>query len=376
MRNLEDFKILSQCNETRARATRFVTRHGSVETPVFMPVGTLGTVKSISPEELKAAGVQIILGNTYHLYLRPGLDVIELFSGLHKFMGWDGPILTDSGGFQIFSLAKLVTLSDEGVVFRSHIDGSKHLLSPEKTVEIQNRIGSDLIMCLDNCLPYPISKDKAEEGVAMTTSWARRCKSVWEMKKKNALFGIVQGGTFNDLRKRSVDELAEIGFSGYAVGGLSVGEPKACLLDAAGYTLEQLPKDSPKYVMGVGTPEDIIELVSLGADMFDCVLPTRNARNGSLFTSFGTLNICNAVFKQDTQPLDPECECYTCKNFSRAYLRHLYMAKELLAYRLNTIHNISYYSSLMKQIRETISNGAFLSFKKNFYALRKCDNGL
>lgn len=369
-----EFKIIQQCKNSRARIAKLSTAHGSIGTPVFMPVGTLGTVKSLSFEELKEIGIQILLGNTYHLYLRPGMEVIKLFSGLHQFMRWDAPILTDSGGFQIFSLAKLTEITEEGVVFRSHIDGSRHFITPEKAVEIQQFIGSDIMMCLDNCLPYPINKEAVEKGIKMTTSWAKKCKSAWSACENNALFGIVQGGVFKDLRNHSINDLVEIGFNGYALGGLSVGEPKEALFDIAGGCLEQLPEDYPKYVMGVGTPEDIVELVALGADMFDCVLPTRNARNGSLFTTYGNINISNSKYKYEKGPPDPHCPCETCQNYSLSYLRHLYMSKELLSYRLNTVHNLTYYTQLMTEIRRSVLDGEFPVFKKEFYQKRNCDN--
>ena len=345
------------------------TSHGPIQTPVFMPVGTLGTVKSLSPEELMDAGVQILLGNTYHLYLRPGCDVINLFSGLHQFMNWQRPILTDSGGFQVFSLAKLSKINENGVTFQSHIDGSKHLLTPERAVSLQVDLGSDIIMCLDQCIPYPVSRDMAKCAMERTTNWAARCKQTWaETPRKNsALFGIVQGGMFKDLRAVSARQLVDIDFSGYAVGGLSVGEPKEMLHEIADSTIVNLPDSKPKYIMGVGTPEDIVELVALGADMFDCVLPTRNARNGQLFTRSGAINICNSKYKYDTDPIDPDCRCYSCRNYSRAYLRHLYMARELLAYRLNTLHNIYYYNELMSGIRSAISEDRYRAFKNHFY---------
>ena len=343
------------------------TAHGAVETPVFMPVGTLATVKSLTPEELLDCGTQIILGNTYHLYLRPGCEVIRRFSGLHGFMHWDRPILTDSGGFQIFSLAKLRKINEEGVIFQSHIDGSEHILTPEKSIEIQISLGSDIIMCLDECIKYPAGRDYTRDALELTTRWAKRCKKAWENNGENALFGIVQGGMMKDLRAISADALVEIGFNGYAIGGLSVGEPKDIMLEMADFTLPKLPDNKPKYVMGVGTPEDLIELVALGADMFDCVIPTRNARNGQMFTKYGTINICNSSFKYDTEPIESGCKCYTCRNYSRAYLRHLYMAKELLAYRLNTIHNIYYYISVMKRMRRAICQGEFDEFRKDFY---------
>ncbi len=348
------------------------TRHGSVETPVFMPVGTLGSVKSLSPEELCEAGAQIILGNTYHLYLRPGCEVIERFSGLHRFMHWEKPILTDSGGFQVFSLSKLARINEEGVSFQSHIDGSSHLLTPEKAIEIQGSLGSDIIMCLDQCVGHPADTQKTREAVDLTTRWAARSKMKWEeaLNAENALFGIVQGGMHGFLRERSAAELVDIGFSGYALGGLSVGEPKELMLEMSDFTLPLLPEHKPRYVMGVGTPEDIVNLVALGADMFDCVMPTRNARNGQLFTDYGTINICNARYTQDVDPIDSGCSCYTCRNYSRAYLRHLYMNRELLSYRLNTIHNVHYYLNLMQRMRKAIVENEFEGFRRGFYKER------
>ena len=368
-----NFEIVSASKSTKARAGLLQTAHGVVETPVFMPVGTLATVKSLSPEELLDCGTQIILGNTYHLYLRPGCEVIRCFSGLHGFMHWDRPILTDSGGFQVFSLAKLRKINEEGVIFQSHIDGSEHILTPEKSIDIQISLGSDIIMCLDECIKYPAGRDYTRDALELTTRWAKRCKKAWENKGGNALFGIVQGGMMKDLREISADALVAIGFDGYAIGGLSVGEPKDIMLEMADFTLPRLPDNKPKYVMGVGTPEDLLELVALGADMFDCVIPTRNARNGQMFTKHGTINICNSGFKYDTEPIESGCNCYTCRNYSRAYLRHLYMAKELLAYRLNTIHNIYYYVSLMKRMRRAICQGEFDEFREDFYKARMCE---
>ena len=367
-----DFKITATDKTGSARTGVFSTLHGSVETPVFMPVGTLGTVKSLSPEELNDIGAQIILGNTYHLYLRPGCDVIEPFSGLHRFMNWDKPILTDSGGFQVFSLAKLSKIQEEGVSFQSHIDGSSHLLSPEKSIDIQVCLNADIIMCLDQCIRYPAGRDETKKALDLTTRWGKRCKDYWarHAKRGNALFGIVQGGMYADLREQSAVELREIGFSGYAIGGLSVGESKELMLEMAAHTLPLLPDTQPKYVMGVGTPEDLVDLVGLGADMFDCVMPTRNARNGQLFTPYGNLNICNAKHRTDTDPIDPECSCYTCRHYSRAYLRHLYMTKELLAYRLNTLHNVCYYIHLMEGMKNAIKEGQFDAFRKDFYTKR------
>ena len=367
-----NFTISAKSSTTRARAGILGTSRGIVETPVFMPVGTLGSVKSISPEDLVDAGAGIILGNTYHLYLRPGCEVINLFSGLHKFMHWSRPILTDSGGFQIFSLARLSKISEKGVSFQSHIDGSTHMLTPEKAIEIQMCLNSDIMMCLDQCLKYPSTRDEAKAALELTTRWARRCKAVWldNYNEKNALFGIVQGGMFTDLREKSASEVVKSGFSGYAAGGFSVGEPKDAMLEVADFTLTVLPDEKPKYIMGVGTPEDLVELVALGADMFDCVLPTRNARNGQMFTKHGTINISNSRFRHDTEPVERCCECYTCKNYSRAYLRHLYTSRELLSYRLNTIHNIHYYINLMREMRTAIINDEFDAFKKEFYAQR------
>ena len=365
-----EFNVIAESSTTRARAGEIQTTRGVVETPVFMPVGTLGSVKSLIPEELSAAGAQIILGNTYHLYLRPGCDIINSFSGLHRFMNWDGPILTDSGGFQVFSLAKLAKISQTGVSFQSHIDGSRHLLTPEKAIDIQICLGADIIMCLDNCIQYPADHRDTQAALELTTHWADRCKQAWlpGTSHQQALFGIVQGGMFKDLRQLSAQALIEMDFNGYAIGGLSVGEPLEVMLDIADYTLPILPHAKPKYVMGVGTPKDLIELVALGADMFDCVLPTRNARNGQMFTRNGSINISNSRFKDDTDPLEPDCTCYTCQNYSRAYLRHLYMAKELLAYRLNTIHNIHFFINLMKQMRTAILADSFDAFKRNFYS--------
>lgn len=366
------FKTITECNTTRARTGIIQTAHGEIKTPVFMPVGTLGTVKSVSPEELVACRAQIILGNTYHLYLRPGCEIIRQFSGLHRFMNWHGPILTDSGGFQVFSLAKLVKIDEQGACFQSHIEGSQHVLTPEKSIDIQIDLNSDIAMCLDQCIEYPTDETSARRALELTARWGARCKKHWQEKadRHNALFGIVQGGMYPDLREMSVDMMTAIGFDGYALGGLSVGEPKHLMLEVAGAALPKLPVDKPKYIMGVGTPEDLVELVALGADMFDCVLPTRNARNGQLFTAVGTINISNSCHKDDESPPQKGCRCYTCRKYSRAYLRHLYMARELLAYRLNTIHNIHYFIHLMEQLRETIGSGEFDAFRSGFYAAR------
>ena len=364
-----NFDIVAKSSTTRARAAVIETAHGKVQTPTFMPVGTQGTVKSLTPEELLSAGAQIILGNTYHLYLRPGCEVIGQFDGLHQFMNWKGPILTDSGGFQVFSLAKLAKISDEGVTFQSHIDGSDHLLTPEKAIKIQTCLGSDIMMCLDDCIQYPAERQCTRQALEITDQWAQRCKIAWQGSSNghSALFGILQGGMFKDLRLTAAEYLISLDFSGFAIGGLSVGEPVEMMLEIADFTLPRLPDEKPKYIMGVGTPENLIELVALGADMFDCVLPTRNARNGQVFTRHGTLNICNAQYRHDKRPLEPGCACYTCQNYSRAYLRHLYLAKELLAYRLNTLHNIYFFLKLMRQMREAIVQDEFDRFRKQFY---------
>ncbi|NOY68388.1 MAG: tRNA guanosine(34) transglycosylase Tgt [Deltaproteobacteria bacterium] len=363
------FSVNAKSSGTRARAGVLETASGSIKTPVFMPVGTLATVKALSPEELIDCGAEIILANTYHLYLRPGVGVIDLFSGLHRFMNWKRPILTDSGGFQVFSLAKMSKITEQGYAFRSHIDGSSHLLTPEDTVKIQQSLGSDIMMCLDQCIEYPADRKTAQDALELTTRWAGRCRDEYQRSGKSgqALFGIVQGGMYEDLRERSAGELAQLDLDGYAVGGLSVGEPKKMMYEVADFTLPLLPPEKPRYVMGVGTPADLVTLVGLGADMFDCVMPTRNARNGQLFTSFGTININNARFKTDTSPVDPECGCPACANYSRSYLHHLYRCRELLAYRLNTIHNISFYTGLMRAMREAVIKDRFKDFQADFY---------
>ena len=357
------FELEYEDNETKARAGTFYTAHGKVETPIFMPVGTVGSVKTVTPHELKDIGAQIILGNTYHLSLRPGEDIVAHFGGLHKFINWDRPILTDSGGFQVFSLSELTKISEEGVYFRSHLDGKKIFLTPEKSIEIQEKLDSDIMMVLDECVPYPCEKDYVKKSIKLTTMWAIRCKKA-KTKMSNALFGIVQGGVYKDLRKESALELVDVDFDGYAIGGLSVGEENEMMYEITDYTTEFLPKTKPRYLMGVGTPEDILECVERGVDMFDCVMPTRNARNGLLFTSYGKLHIKRQEWKLDDRPIDDQCECYTCKNFSRGYLRHLYKAREILALRLNTIHNLFFYISLVKDIRNAIKGGYFKKFKK------------
>jgi queuine tRNA-ribosyltransferase len=364
------FELQSICDTTSARAGVLSTVHGKIETPIFMPVGTQATVKALTPEELTALGAQIILGNTYHLYLRPGTEIVSKFGGLHDFMHWSGPLLTDSGGFQVFSLAKLSQLSEEGYAFQSHLDGgARHLLTPERSVQVQLALNSDILMCLDQCIAHPADRAATEAALALTSRWAVRSKQAWQAQENpNSLFGIVQGGMYADLRTRSAAEIVEIGFPGYAIGGLSVGEPKALMYEMAAHTLPLLPETAPRYVMGVGTPADLVEMVAMGADMFDCVMPTRNARNGQIFTRLGTLNINNAVHKAATGPIDEQCGCYTCRYYSRAYLRHLYQAKEILAHRLNTIHNLHFYLNLVKQMRMAIIENTFDQFRRNFHA--------
>jgi queuine tRNA-ribosyltransferase len=365
MANPGDFSI--QARDGDARTGMLHTAHGFVQTPVFMPVGTQGTVKSMSPQDLGEAGAQIILGNTYHLYLRPGDELIARRGGLHDFAGWRRPILTDSGGFQVFSLAGLRTITDQGVEFQSHLDGSRHLFTPEKVVQIQRNLGSDIMMVLDECVPYGADHAYTEKSLALTTDWARRSREAYPQGSgENLLFGIVQGGFFPDLRTRSAEEICALPFDGFALGGLSVGESKQEMLDIMRHTAPLLPGDKPRYLMGVGTPLDILDGIEAGIDMFDCVLPTRNARNGTLYTSHGKVNIKNASYAEDDSPLDHACGCYTCTNFSRAYLRHLYVAKELLSYRLNTIHNLTFFLELASNARLAIMDGAFQECKRRY----------
>jgi queuine tRNA-ribosyltransferase len=368
---LKESSEIQGSNQSKARLGTITTDHGVIQTPVFMPVGTLGSVKSLSKEDLDHCNAQIILGNTYHLYLRPGCEVIEHMEGLHEFISWNKPMLTDSGGFQFFSLAKLAKFSDEGVSFQSHIDGSRHFFSPEKAVEIQMILGSDIMMSLDWCIGYPSSEKQVVDALNKTTVWARRGFDFWKEKgSANSLFGIIQGGMYKHLRTLSARQLTDIDFPGFAIGGLSVGEPKELMYEMADHTLPLLPRDKPRYIMGVGTPENLVELVGMGCDMFDCVMPSRNARNGQLFTNTGTMNIYNAKFRFDKNPIDEACSCYTCKNYSRSYLRHLYKSRELLAYRLNTIHNIYYYNQLMGKMRKAIEQNRFLEFKREFFSTR------
>jgi len=362
---MKKFKFSLLKKDGDSRLGSMSTPHGKVDTPAFMPVGTQGTVKSMTPAELEKAGARIILSNTYHLFLRPGPDLIARFGGLHKFMNWSGPILTDSGGFQVYSLAAIRKIRDEGVTFRSHLDGSSHFLSPEIAVAVQVALGSDIMMCLDECPPYPAEFKEVERALVRTARWARRSKKC-EINPGQALFGIVQGGIYPELRKLGAEEIAAIGFDGYALGGLSVGEPKGAMMETVEFSAPLLPADKPRYLMGVGTPEDILEAVSLGIDLFDCVIPTRSARHGLLFTNEGNVVIKNARFRDDDKPLDRFCDCYTCRNFSRAYLRHLFVAREILAIILNTIHNISFYMKLMERARLAIREGTYNEFRRAF----------
>ena len=365
------FTVIKESGKNRARRGVIDTSRGRIQTPIFMPVGTVGSVKALTADDLKHCGAQIILGNTYHLYLRPGCDVISHMGGLHEFIRWDRPMLTDSGGFQFFSLAKLAKFTDDGVAFQSHIDGSRHFFSPEKSVEIQTILGSDIMMSLDWCMGYPATFDQAETALEKTTAWAQKGYDFWRARgAPNNLFGIVQGGMYKELRTRSADQLMQIDFSGFAIGGLSVGEPTDLMYEMADHTLPLLPENKPRYIMGVGTPENLVALTEMGCDMFDCVMPSRNARNGKLFTGRGDINIPNARFKFDTRPIDENCACYTCQNYTRAYLRHLYKSRELLAYRLNTIHNLYYYLDLMAAMRHAIEADRFDGFKQQFYETR------
>ncbi|NCO83066.1 MAG: tRNA guanosine(34) transglycosylase Tgt [Nitrospirae bacterium CG_4_10_14_3_um_filter_44_29] len=368
------FELLGK--DANARLGVITTKRGVINTPAFMPVGTQATVKAMSPDELKEIGAEIVLCNTYHLYLRPGHKTISSLGGLHKFMNWDKPVLTDSGGFQVFSLSALRSISENGVQFRSHLDGSMHFIGPDEAMEIQSALGSDICMAFDECTPYPASYDYAVKSLELTTKWARRCKE-YEMQNSaignrqsafpgQALFGIIQGGIYKDLRKRSIEELIEIGFDGYAAGGLSVGEPKEDMYEIINFTAPLMPEDKPRYLMGIGGLKDMLAAVEAGFDMFDCVMPTRNARNGTLFTSSGRISIKRTEYKSDNSPLDENCGCYACRNFSKAYLRHLFLAKEILSMRLNTIHNLYFYIDFFRKMREAISKGQFKEFKNRW----------
>ncbi len=377
-----EYKLLKNDGPQRPRLGQIHTQRGIINTPAFIPVGTNAVVKAMTQDELKDLGAEIILSNTYHLYLRPGHEVVRQLGGLHKFMSWHGPILTDSGGFQIFSLSPLRKINSDGVTFKSHIDGSTHFLTPEMVMEIQGALDSEIAMVLDECAPYPAIREYVLNSVRLTTQWARRCKEFMSSEfrvqhseglktqnsklKTQSLFGIVQGGVYNDLRKQSVEELVEMDFDGYAIGGLSVGEPKSLMYEVINYTAPLLPEDKPRYLMGIGDLIDVLEAVGAGGDMFDCVMPTRNARNGTLFTSIGRISIKRKEFKADPNPLDPNCGCYTCRNYSRAYLRHLFMNKEILSMRLNTLHNLYFYFNFFKKMRDAIREGNFEDFKRQW----------
>jgi queuine tRNA-ribosyltransferase len=367
------FELLAQDQQSKARRGRLTTAHGAIETPAFMPVGTQGSVKTVSPRELRELNTQIILGNTYHLFVRPGLEVIKHFGGLHQFMNWDGPILTDSGGYQIFSLAKLRKITEEGVSFQNHVDGTPAFISPEIAMEIQAALGSDIAMVLDECSPWPCERDYAARSADMTTRWAKRCKQISETgnrkpESKQLVFGIVQGATFVDLRKESAQAIVDLGFDGYAIGGVSVGEPEEEMFRAVETSEPFLPEDEPRYTMGLGTPAQLLEMIARGMDMFDCVLPTRLARNGTAFTSTGTLNLKNAGFAMDKRPIEENCACPACREFSRGYIRHLVKAEEILGLRLITLHNLHFHLELMRQARDKIDNGTFTGWRTSFVA--------
>jgi len=360
-----EFRVLKEDSSSAARCGEIVTAHGLVRTPCFMPVGTAAAVKTMSPRELKEVGAEIILANTYHLILRPGIKVVEKAGGLHRFMSWDKPILTDSGGYQVFSLAQRRKVTEAGIRFQSHIDGSMCFLGPEESIRAQQALGADIITTLDECPPFPSPYEKVLESLEMTLRWERRCKEL-RRESEGGLFGIVQGGVYQDLRRRSVEALLEDDFDGYAIGGLSVGEPTSQMCEIAEFTASLLPKDKPRYLMGVGTPIDLVECVARGTDMFDCVLPTRNARNGKAFTSDGPVNVRSAKFKEDFSPIQSDCDCYTCSNFTRAYIRHLLNIDEILALRLLTTHNLHFYLRLMTRLGEAIEEGRLSAFRAAF----------
>ena len=360
------YELLHVDKNSGARRGVVHTPHGDIQTPVFMPVGTQATVKSMTPEELKEIGAQIILSNTYHLYLRPGQDIVKQAGGLHKFMNWDRPILTDSGGFQVFSLGPLRTITEEGVEFKSHLDGSKHFFSPESVMKTEEDLGADIIMAFDECVEYPASYEYTKQSMERTTRWAKRCKEA-HIREDQALFGIIQGGFYEDLREKSAKDLIELDLPGYAIGGISVGEPKDEFLKMLYYTTPLMPENKPRYLMGVGTPDYLIESALAGIDMCDCVLPTRIARNGTAMTWNGKIVVRNATYERDWEPLDSECDCYTCKNYTRAYIRHLIKTNEILGVRLLSIHNINFLTKLMEKVRIEIENDNLLEFKKEFY---------
>ncbi len=353
--------------DSNARAGLLETNRGAIHTPAFMPVGTVGTVKAMSPDELKEIGAEIVLCNTYHLYLRPGHEIIEVLGGIHRFMNWDRPILTDSGGFQVFSLSALRKIEEDGVHFKSHLDGSMHFIGPKEAMEIQSSLGSDIAMVLDDCTPYPSSYEYAMNSLFRTIKWAEQCKAL--QREGQALFGIVQGSLYEGLRKKSIEELVDIGFDGYAAGGLSVGEPKEEMHRLIYFTAPLLPSEKPRYLMGIGELGDVLKAVEAGFDMFDCVMPTRNARNGTLFTSRGKISIKREEFRSDRGPLDPDCDCYTCRNYSRGYLRHIFLSKEILSMRLNTIHNLFFYLNFFRNMRKSILESRFSEFKTQWQAI-------
>ncbi len=361
------FQVVGRCPQSWARAGVIRTPHGEIPTPVFAPVGTQATVKSVSPRELSELGATLILANTYHLYLRPGPEVVASLGGIHRFMGWEGPIMTDSGGFQVFSLEHLRRVDSEGVTFRSHLDGSEQHLTPERVIEIQEQLGADLILCLDICTPYPSSREESEADLRRTHHWAERCLKA-HTRSDQALFGILQGGTYATLREESACFFADLDFPGYSIGGVSGGEPKEMMHQMLEVMVPLLPQDKPRHLLGVGSPEDVFECTALGIDIFDCALPTRIARNGSFFTRQGRINIRNSRYADDPAPIEEGCDCYACQNFSRAYLRHLVMAKEILGVHLATIHNLHFMFNLMREIREAISRGDFMALKEEFLA--------
>ena len=367
MKHAVTYELIKRDERTRARRGVLRTPHGDVQTPVFMPVGTQATVKAMRPEEVRDMGAEIILSNTYHLYLRPGCEIVREAGGLHKFMNWDGAILTDSGGFQVFSLGALRKITEEGVRFRSHVDGSAHLITPEKSVEIQNALGADIIMAFDECAPYPAERTYVKNSLERTTRWLKRCKDFHRDWERQSLFGIMQGGTYKDLRKQSAEEIVDLDLPGYAIGGLSVGEPKELMIEVLDECVELLPAEKARYLMGVGTPDYLFEGVERGVDMFDCVLPTRIARHGLAMTSHGKVNIKNAKYERDFGPLDGECDCYTCRHYSRAYLRHLFKSGEMLSAMLISNHNLHFLIKMMAGIRKAVEEDRFLEYKKEFY---------
>ncbi len=368
------FELLHRDSQTRGRLGRMETPHGTIQTPAFMPVGTQAAVKTLTPEEVREVGADIVLANTYHLYLRPGHELIRRLGGLHRFMHWEGPILTDSGGFQVFSQRALRKIHEEGVSFQSHIDGSRHQISPEVAIDVQEALGADIIMAFDECTPYPVTRDCARQSMELTVRWAARCRRR-KTRSDQALFGIIQGGMYPQLRAECTGRLVEIGFDGYAIGGLSVGETKPMLYDMVEASEPHMPEDKPRYLMGVGKPEDLVEAVLRGVDLFDCVMPTRNARNGFLFTTHGRVVIKNAMHADGDGPIDETCGCYTCRHYSRAYLRHLFMAGEILAMRLNTIHNLFFYLNLMQEIRAAIRDNRLARYRREFYERYQAGTG-